>query len=101
MGIHGATLTAAHFLTNALHVWESMVLRIGKEIANLPMICCCDPRFGLRTLATVLLGNRLPLCLSCSLLLCCFAIFLLEVISLAILNRIKVNPQSGSVRTDI
>ena len=27
-------LTAALFLTNALRVWESMVLRIGKERAN-------------------------------------------------------------------
>jgi hypothetical protein len=30
-------LTAARFLTNALPVWESMVLRIGKERANLPI----------------------------------------------------------------
>jgi len=30
-------LTAARFLTNALRVWESMVLRIGKESANLPI----------------------------------------------------------------
>jgi hypothetical protein len=30
-------LTAAHFLTNALRVWESMVQRIGKERANLPL----------------------------------------------------------------
>jgi hypothetical protein len=30
-------LTAAPFLINALHVWESMVLKIGKERANLPM----------------------------------------------------------------
>jgi hypothetical protein len=28
---------AVRFLTNALHVWESMVLRIGKERANLPI----------------------------------------------------------------
>jgi hypothetical protein len=28
-------LTAALFLTNAFRVWESMVLRIGKEKANL------------------------------------------------------------------
>ena len=30
-------LTAAHFLTNALRVWVSTVLRIGKERANLPI----------------------------------------------------------------
>jgi hypothetical protein len=30
-------LTAAHFLTNALRVWESMVPGIGKERANLPI----------------------------------------------------------------
>jgi hypothetical protein len=30
-------LTAARFLTNALRVWESMVLRIGKETATLPI----------------------------------------------------------------
>jgi len=30
-------LTAARFLTNVLRVWESMVLRIGKETANLPI----------------------------------------------------------------
>ena len=28
-------LTAVRFLTNALRVWDSMVLRIGKERANL------------------------------------------------------------------
>jgi len=32
-------LTVAHFLTNALHVWESMVLRIGRERANSTDLC--------------------------------------------------------------
>jgi hypothetical protein len=31
------TLTAAQFVTNALRVWESMVLRFGKEKANVPI----------------------------------------------------------------
>jgi len=32
-------LTAARIMTNALRIWEFMVLRIGKERANLPIFC--------------------------------------------------------------
>jgi hypothetical protein len=58
-------------------------------------MCCYDPRFGLRTLAIVLFGRRLPLCSRCRLLLCCVAIFLTEIVLLTILHRIDANPQSG------
>jgi len=75
-------LTTASFLTNALRVWESMVLRIGKEEPTYRFMCCCDRRFRLRTLATMLHENRHPLCSRCGLLLCCVAIFLLEVVCL-------------------
>jgi len=34
LNVRHFALTAARFLTNALRVWESMVLRIGKERAN-------------------------------------------------------------------
>jgi len=46
-------------------------------------------------MATVLLGSRLLHCLRYHLVLCCVAIFLLEIILLAILNRIDANSQSG------
>jgi len=76
-----------------------MVLRNGKEEPTYQFMCCYDPRFGLCTLATVLLGSRCPLCSRCRLLLCCVAIFLLEAVLLTILNRIDANPQSGTART--
>jgi len=58
-------------------------------------MCSYDRKFRVRTLATMLFGSRLPLCLRCCLLLCCLALFSLEVVLLAILNRITANPQSG------
>jgi len=85
-------LIAALSLTNALHVWESMVLRIRKERANWPK---CAAMIRLRTLAIVLLGSCLSLCLHCHLLLWCVVIFLLEIISLVTPNRIDANPQSS------
>jgi len=92
-------LNAARFLTNGLRVWQSMVLRNVRKEPTYRFICCYDARFGLRTLASVLLGSRCPLCSRCRLLLCCVAIFLLEAVLLTILNRIDANPQSGTVRT--
>ena len=93
-------LIAASILTNALRVWESVVLRIGKERAQLTDLCAAliqgsvyirwQPSAALLTLSLVAM-----------LLLCRVALFLLEVILLAIRNRIDVNPQSGTVRTDV
>jgi hypothetical protein len=87
--------TEARFLANALHVWESMVLGLARKEPTYRFMCCYDPRFSLCTLATVLLRSCLPLCSRCRLLLCCVAIFLLEVVLLTILNVIDANPQSG------
>jgi hypothetical protein len=42
----------------------------------------------------MLLGSRLPLCISCHLVLCCVANYLLEIF-LAMLNRIHTKPHSG------
>jgi len=50
-------------------------------------------RFLLRTLATVLLASRLPLCSRRRLLQRCVPIFVLEVVLLAIFNRIGANSQ--------